>query len=106
VEKIRFLELVNKVEKPWEPEDVACVNQTALRVAKIDGAYHWHTHRMEDELFVVLKGKVFIDTPDETIELDEMEGYVVKRGTRHRSRADSPAWILLLEPKKTRTKGD
>lgn len=104
--KIRFRELIEKIKNPWEPEDLVAVNDTALRIAKIDGAFHWHTHRLEDELFLVLKGKVCIDTPKETIELNEMEGYLVKKGTRHRSRADNPAWILLFEPVKTRTKGD
>jgi mannose-6-phosphate isomerase-like protein (cupin superfamily) len=104
--KISFREIVNKVKDPWQPKDILHVHQTALRVAKIDGSYHWHVHLNEDEFFLVLKGKIFIDTDKESIELKENEGYLVKRGIRHRSRATKPAWVLLIEPVLTKTKGE
>jgi len=104
--KIRFKELINQVKEPWQAVDVAHIDDTALRVAKIEGAYNWHIHRDEDEFFYVLKGKMFIDTEDETIELNENEGYLVKSGIRHRSRTQKPAWILLIEPVKTKTTGE
>jgi mannose-6-phosphate isomerase-like protein (cupin superfamily) len=104
--KISLKELIDKVREPWQPIDVAYVNETALRIAKIEGAYNWHTHRDEDELFLVLKGKIYIDTEEGSVELKEKEGYLVKKRTRHRSRAEKPAWILLVEPIKTKTKGE
>jgi len=107
MKKVIFQELIGKVNEKWEPEDVAFVNDAALRIAKVEGAYDWHTHPTEDEFFLVLKGKVFIDTntDDGTVELNEMEGYRVKRGVRHRSRTEAPAWVLLVEPTRTKTKG-
>ncbi len=106
MEKINLIELINKIKEPWEPKNIVLVDETALRIAKIEGAYNWHTHREEDEFFLVLKGKIFIDTEEGSIELNEMEGYLVKKGTRHRSRTEKPAWILLIEPLKTKTKGE
>ncbi len=106
MEKINLIELINKIKEPWEPQNIVLVDETALRIAKIEGAYNWHTHREEDEFFLVLKGKIFIDTEEGSIELNEMEGYLVKKGTRHRSRTEKPAWILLIEPLKTKTKGE
>ncbi len=106
MEKINFLELSKNINKPWEPKEILSINETALRLALIHGTYDWHTHRYEDELFIVLKGKIFIDTSDGSIELNEMEGYLIEKGTRHRSRSDNPAWILLIEPVQTRTLGD
>lgn len=106
MEKINLIELISKIKEPWEPKNIVLVNETALRIAKIEGAYNWHTHREEDEFFLVLKGKIFIDTEEGSIELNEMEGYLVKKGTRHRSRTEKPAWILLIEPLKTKTKGE
>ena len=109
MKKVIFQELVKTVQEIWEPYDVGFINETALRVAKVEGAYNWHTHPGEDEFFLVLEGKVFIDTnlKDGTIELNEKEGYLVKRGTRHRSRTEpgKPAWLLLIEPTRTKTKG-
>ena len=106
MEKINLQKLIKEMKKPWEPQNVVLVDETALRIAKIEGAYNWHIHREEDEFFLVLKGKIFIDTEEGSIELNEMEGYLVKKGTRHRSRTKKPAWILLIEPIKTKTKGE
>jgi mannose-6-phosphate isomerase-like protein (cupin superfamily) len=107
MKKIDFLELIAKLKKPWQVMDVITVNNASLRLAKIEGAYEWHTHQKEDEFFLVLKGKIFIDTNTEgTIELNEMESYLVEKGIRHRSRAEKPAWVLLVEPPATKTMGE
>ncbi|MCD6516368.1 MAG: cupin domain-containing protein [Candidatus Aminicenantes bacterium] len=106
MDKINLKEWVERIKDPWEPKEILSFHDVALRVAKIHGAYNWHTHSHEDELFLVLKGKIYIDTPKESIELNEMECYLVKRGTRHRSRSDKPAWVLLVEPVRTKTKGE
>lgn len=104
--KISLKKLVREIKDPWQPRDILHVHQTALRVAKIEGAYDWHVHMNEDEFFLVLKGKIYIDTARGSIELKENEGYLVKKGTRHRSRAKKPAWVLLIEPVLTKTKGE
>ncbi|MCK5058997.1 MAG: cupin domain-containing protein [Candidatus Aminicenantes bacterium] len=107
MKKVNLLELIEKVKKPWQIMDVVSINKTALRIAKIEGAYQWHTHQKEDEFFLVIKGKIFIDTnKDGTIELDEMESYLVEKGLRHRSRSEKPAWVLLVEPTETKTLGE
>jgi len=104
--KISFKESIGKLKEAWQPQDLFYVNDTAFRMAKIDGAYRWHTHQSEDEFFLVIKGKVFIDLDNQSIELKEGDGYLVKQGTRHRSRSDKPSYVLLVEPIKTKTKGD
>ncbi len=104
--KIKFKDLVKEIKDPWQPKDIAYINDTALRIAQIHGEYHWHTHRNEDEFFYVIEGKMYIDTENESVELNNGEGLVVKKGTRHRSRASRPAWVLLGEPIKTKTKGE
>lgn len=104
--KIKFKDIMIELQESWQPKDIAYINNTALRIAKIEGEYHWHTHRDEDEFFLVLKGKISLDTEKETVDLEEQEGCLIKRGTRHRSRSQGPAWILLIEPIKTKTKGE
>ena len=106
MKKISLKELIKEIKETWEPRNIAFINGTALRIAKIEGAYNWHTHLNEDEFFLVIKGKIFIDTEDGSNELNEMEGYLVKKGIRHRSRTEKPAWILLIEPIRTKTKGE
>ena len=104
--KINLKKIVKEARDAWHPKDIVHVHETALRVAKIEGAYDWHVHLNEDEFFLVLRGKIFIDTDNDSIELKENEGYLVKRGMKHRSRAKKPAWILLIEPVKTKTRGE
>ncbi|MDH4210859.1 MAG: cupin domain-containing protein [candidate division WOR-3 bacterium] len=104
--KINLKKIIKEIKEPWQPRDILHVHDTALRVAKIDGAYDWHVHLKEDEFFLVLKGKIYVDTEKGSTEVKENEGYLVKKGVRHRSRAKKPAWVLLIEPVLTRTKGD
>ncbi|MBE0433952.1 cupin domain-containing protein [candidate division WOR-3 bacterium] len=106
MDRIDLKKIVSETKDAWQPRDILHVHDTALRVAKIEGTYGWHEHLNEDEFFLVLKGKIFIDTDQGSIELKEKEGYLVKKGTRHRSRAKKPAWVLLVEPVKTKTKGE
>ena len=106
MKKIKLKDIISDVKQPWAPKDVAYINDTALRIAKIQGVYNWHTHRDEDEFFLVIKGKITIDTEEGEVELKENQGFLVKRGKRHRSRAKKPAWILLVEPIKTKTLGE
>lgn len=105
MKKIVLKDVIKKVNQTWEPHDIAHINETSLRVARIEGAYDWHVHPHEDEFFFVLQGEIFIDTEDGAVELKEMEGFLVKKGVRHRSRSSKPAWIMLVEPTATKTKG-
>ncbi len=106
MKKVSLRTIIKEVPDLWQPKDIVYINDTALRVAKIQGAYDWHTHQHEDEFFLVLKGKIFIDTEEGSIKLGENEGYLVEKGKRHRSRSEKPAWILLIEHIKTKTKGE
>lgn len=104
--KVSFAEVAKKIDEAWRPQDIAYVNDTCLRMAKIHGTYDWHLHRSEDEFFLVIKGEIFIDFEKDSVHLKEGEGLLVKRATKHRSRADKPAWVLLVEPTATKTLGE
>ncbi|MCK4353411.1 cupin domain-containing protein [candidate division WOR-3 bacterium] len=106
MEKINLKEYSKTIKELWQPYEIAFVNDTALRIAKIKGAYRWHKHKNEDEFFFVVKGSAFIDFKNETIELNEGEGCLVKKGIEHRSRSKDEATILLIEPISTKTKGE
>lgn len=86
--------------------DIFRVNDTAVRLVKIKGNYHWHKHTNQDELFIVLKGQLKINFKNRQIVMDEGEGLVVKKGTVHQSEADEDTVVLLVEPSDIVTKGD
>jgi mannose-6-phosphate isomerase-like protein (cupin superfamily) len=104
MKKINFKS--KEIKEIWHPYEVAYVDNIAIRMAKLKGAYKWHIHRKEDEFFIVIKGKVWIDTEEGSVELREWEGYLVKRGVKHRSRTEEEAIVLLIEPIVTKTKGE
>ena len=106
MEKINLKETSRRIDGFWQPYEIALINDTALRLAKILGAYNWHVHKNEDEFFFVVEGEVSVETENGSVDLKEGEGFLVKRGTRHRSKADKPATVLLIEPISTVTKGE
>lgn len=90
----------------WSPKILTEFNGQQLKIAKVKGEFVWHDHSNEDELFLVIKGKLNIAFKDRTIELNEGEFYVVPRGIEHKPFADDECHILLLEPSSTRHTGE
>jgi mannose-6-phosphate isomerase-like protein (cupin superfamily) len=85
----------------WSPRVVAEVDDAYVQVARVHGSLAWHTHDDEDELFLVLKGRLRIEMEDQTVELGEGEMFVVPRGICHNPVAEDECHILLIERKST-----
>jgi mannose-6-phosphate isomerase-like protein (cupin superfamily) len=73
------------------------VNGSVVRMAVIEGEYHWHQHTGDDEFFYVVEGQLLIDLEGRTVELNPRQGFVVPRATRHRTRAPERTVILMVE---------
>lgn len=89
----------------WSPVDVAKIGDYVLRAAAVKGEFHWHQHN-DDEFFLIYKEEITIDTEAGAIELQEGEGVVIPKGTKHKPRAEKRAVVLLLEPARLNTRGD
>jgi ligand-binding SRPBCC domain-containing protein len=86
---------------------VAQVNDQYVKVARVHGEFVWHDHAGEDELFLVLRGRLRLDFEDRpAVTVGPGECYVVPRGVRHRPVADDETWVALVEPASTRHTGD
>ncbi len=85
---------------------MAELNGQQVKLVKLLGAFKWHSHSNEDELFLVIRGEIRIEMSDETVELSEGEFFVVPRGVDHRPVADAEAEVLLFEPSSTIRTGD
>jgi len=90
----------------WNPRIIGDLNENHIKLAKLQGDFIWHQHEMEDELFVVLKGKLMIDFRDgvgvdgiRTVEINTGEIIVVPKGVAHRPHAKEEVHIMLIEPK-------
>ena len=77
--------------------------ETALLV---EGEFVWHSHPDTDDFILVLAGRLTVETRDEALELGPGELVVVPKGVEHRTRAESGAHILLVEPRGTPNTGD
>ena len=104
--KFNLNEISEKITKPWSPENIETVNDYVIRMARFDGKYHWHRHDKEDEIFLVFKGRIKIQTKDGDIVLEEGEGVKIPKGLEHCPISIEPSIILLFEPMKLKNKGD
>jgi mannose-6-phosphate isomerase-like protein (cupin superfamily) len=85
----------------WSPRVIGEVDDTYIKVAKVHGSLAWHSHESEDELFLVLKGRLRIELEARTVELGEGEMFVVPKGVRHNPVAPDECHIMLIERKST-----
>jgi mannose-6-phosphate isomerase-like protein (cupin superfamily) len=83
----------------WFNQTLCQVNDSVVRVGVIEGEYHWHQHSSDDEFFYVVEGKLIIDLEGKSVELSPRQGFVVPRGTMHRTRAPGRTVILMVENK-------
>jgi mannose-6-phosphate isomerase-like protein (cupin superfamily) len=81
----------------WYNQTLCQVNESVVRLGVIQGEYHWHKHDNDDEFFYVVEGTLLIDLEDRTVELPPRRGFVVPKGTMHRTRAPERTVILMVE---------
>jgi mannose-6-phosphate isomerase-like protein (cupin superfamily) len=81
----------------WFNQTLCKVNDSVVRVAIIEGEYHWHKHDEDDEFFYVVEGLLLIDLEDRVVELGPGQGLVVPRGVVHRTRAPKRTVMLMVE---------
>ena len=91
----------------WTPKILASCNNQLVKIAKVNGDFVWHKHEGQDELFLVVKGKLIIDLPeDQSLSLNEGDMTVIPKGMDHRPRTNGDeAWILMVEPPETLNTG-
>ncbi len=96
MEKIEFTALAKKIKKAWTPIEIIRMDGYHLLLSMFDGTYRFHKHDAE-ELFLVLKGTVQIESKDKTITLKAGDGLVLPKGQVHRSIAKEPSLVIMFE---------
>ncbi|MEX2597948.1 MAG: cupin domain-containing protein [Salibacteraceae bacterium] len=104
--KVNLAEKLAKISTHWDPHVAAELNGQCVKLAKLHGAFIWHKHDDEDELFLVVKGSLRMAFRDREEVINEGEFIVVPKGVEHKPIADKEVEVMLFEPKETLNTGD
>jgi mannose-6-phosphate isomerase-like protein (cupin superfamily) len=103
-EKVNLAEKLGRIGEHWSPKAIGAVNDFHVKLVKLQGEFVWHSHEVEDELFLVLKGQLrmqFREREVREVVVGPGELIVVPHGTEHRPVGDEEVHVLLLEPATT-----
>jgi mannose-6-phosphate isomerase-like protein (cupin superfamily) len=104
---VNLAERFDRFTEHWSPKIVGEVNEMHVKLAKLSGEFVWHQHDQEDELFLVVKGRLRIRFRTGDRELGAGEFIVVPRGVEHCPVAvGDEVHVMLLEPKGTVNTGN
>jgi mannose-6-phosphate isomerase-like protein (cupin superfamily) len=96
---INLSDKLTRFDDLWSPKVIADLNDSHVKLAKVKGEFVWHHHANEDELFLILAGRLVIEFRDRKVTLGPGEMLVVPRGVEHRPVAQEEVHLLLIEPK-------
>jgi mannose-6-phosphate isomerase-like protein (cupin superfamily) len=106
IEKVNLARKFELFTDRWKPKIVGEVNDLQVKLVKVKGEFLWHKHEKEDELFLVVDGRLTIRFRDGDVALEPGEFVVVPRGVEHMPVAEEEAQIMLLEPGTTLNTGN
>ena len=106
VDKVNLAQKLALFSEHWSPKVVGDLNGQQVKLVKLQGPFVWHHHEAEDELFLVLAGRLRLELRDRVVELGPGEMAVVPRGVEHRPVADGEVHLLLFEPASTLNTGN
>lgn len=101
VKVVNITDKLSKFDEYWSPKIVGELNDHKVQVVKLKGEFVWHYHEKEDELFLVIKGKLIIHFRDRDVEVNEGEFVIIPHPIEHKPEAKEEVHIVLIEPKGT-----
>jgi mannose-6-phosphate isomerase-like protein (cupin superfamily) len=106
MEKVNLAAKFKQFQDLWSPRIIGEINETAVKLVKLKDEFVWHHHDNEDELFLVVKGRLLMKFRDRDVWLDEGELIVIPRGVEHLPVAPEEVHVLLVEPTTTLNTGN
>lgn len=108
--KVNLREKFATFSERWSPRIVGELNGQHVKLAKLEGEFVWHHHEHEDELFLVVAGRLRLlmrqGEDVREVVLDEGEFVIVPRGIEHCPVADEEVHLLMFEPAGTLNTGN
>jgi mannose-6-phosphate isomerase-like protein (cupin superfamily) len=106
IHKVNLREKLASFDEYWSPKIAGELNDCYVKLVKVRGEFVWHHHEEEDELFLVVKGRLLMKLRDQDLWLEEGEFVIIPRGVEHMPVAEEETHLLLLEPKSTLNTGN
>ena len=106
MDKVTLDAAFGRITEHWRPKVIAELNGQEVKAVKVKGEFVWHHHEVEDELFLVHKGRLRIEFRDRVVELGPGECLVVPHGVEHRPVAEEEVEMLLFEPSGVKNTGN
>ena len=106
IEKVNVVQKLALFSDHWSPKVVGEINDSAVKLVKLQGEFVWHHHDTEDEMFFVIKGRLLMKLRDKDLWLDEGEFVIIPHGVEHMPVAPDEVHIMLFEPKTTLNTGN
>ena len=106
------IKVVNIAEKfglfteQWSPKIIGEMNDSYVKIAKLQGEFVWHLHENEDEMFLIIQGSLTIRLRDRDLLVNAGEFVIIPRGVEHMPVAAEEVQLMILEPKTTINTGN
>lgn len=105
-DKVSLAEAFKQIDEHWQPRIAGSLNGQEVKLAKFQGAFVWHHHEHEDEMFLVHRGRFTMEFRDRSVVLEAGDFLVVPRGVEHRPVAEEEVEVVLFEPAGTLNTGN
>jgi mannose-6-phosphate isomerase-like protein (cupin superfamily) len=99
IRKVNLADKFAAFHEHWRPKIAGELNDAYVKLARLKGEFIWHHHADEDELFLVVAGRLLIRLRDQDLWLEPGEFVIIPRGVEHQPVAQEEVQVLLLEPK-------
>ena len=106
MQRVNLAEKLRLFDDYWSPKIIGELNDHQVKLVKLKGEFVWHHHDAEDELFLVVQGRLLLKFRDRDVWLDPGEFAIVPRGVEHLPIAPEETHVLLLEPRSTLNTGN
>ena len=108
IEPINIMDKFSLFNENWTPKIIGELNNQYVKLCKLKDDFIWHSHKNEDELFMVFKGTLLMEFRDgRIVKVKQGEILIVPKGVEHRPHTNGDiVFNLLFEPKTTLHTGD
>jgi mannose-6-phosphate isomerase-like protein (cupin superfamily) len=106
MDKVNISEKLGQFNDYYNPRIIGELNGQHVKAVKLKGEFVWHHHDNEDELFLVIKGKLKMEFRDKIAEVLPGEFIIVPKGVEHKPVAEDEVHLVLFEPASTLNTGN